>query len=113
RGGVRHHRPDRPAAAGPSTHHAQGGPGLMDLAPSPETEELRQRLPTFMDAHVHPAEAVLQPQLTERENPWTRAPVVRELQAEARKRGLWNLFLAGHPEHGGLPNLQYAPLAEI
>ena len=85
----------------------------MDFAHSPETEELRQRLLTFMDEHVHPAEAVLQQQLTERENPWTRAPVVRELQAEARKRGLWNLFLAGHPEHGGLPNLQYAPLAEI
>jgi len=85
----------------------------MDFAHSPETEELRQRLLAFMDEHVHPAEAVLQQQLAERENPWTRAPVIRELQAEARKRGLWNLFLAGHPEHGGLPNLQYAPLAEI
>src|SRR5690606_15746788 len=31
---------------------------------------------------------------------------------EARRRGLWNLFLPG--EHGaGLTNLQYAPLAEI
>ena len=36
-----------------------------------------------------------------------------ELQAEARRRGLWNLFLPD-PEHGaGLTNLQYAPLAEI
>ena len=35
-----------------------------------------------------------------------------ELRAEARRRGLWNLFLPG--EHGaGLTNLQYAPLAEI
>jgi acyl-CoA dehydrogenase len=38
--------------------------------------------------------------------------VIAELGAEARKRGLWNLFLPG--EHGaGLTNLQYAPLAEI
>jgi acyl-CoA dehydrogenase len=37
---------------------------------------------------------------------------MEDLKAEARKRGLWNLFLPG--EHGGgLTNLQYAPLAEI
>lgn len=36
-----------------------------------------------------------------------------ELKAEARKRGLWNLFLPD-PRHGaGLTNLQYAPLAEL
>jgi acyl-CoA dehydrogenase len=33
--------------------------------------------------------------------------------AEARKQGLWNLFLAHHPQGAGLSNLQYAPLAEI
>ena len=38
--------------------------------------------------------------------------MLAELRAEARRRGLWNLFLPG--EHGaGLTNLQYAPLAEI
>jgi acyl-CoA dehydrogenase len=43
---------------------------------------------------------------------WTQVPVLAELRAEARARGLWNLFLPG--EHGaGLTNLQYAPLAEI
>jgi acyl-CoA dehydrogenase len=39
-------------------------------------------------------------------------PVLAELRAEARKRGLWNLFLPGE-EGGGLTNLQYATLAEI
>src|SRR6185295_17265357 len=35
-----------------------------------------------------------------------------ELKTEARRRGLWNLFLPG--SHGaGLTNLQYAPLAEL
>jgi len=38
--------------------------------------------------------------------------VLGELRAQARSRGLWNLFLPG--EHGaGLTNLQYAPLAEV
>jgi uncharacterized protein (DUF427 family) len=44
--------------------------------------------------------------------------VIEDLKAEARKRGLWNLFLpvkGGLPgnEGAGLTNLQYAPLAEI
>ena len=39
---------------------------------------------------------------------------MEELKAEARRRGLWNLFLPRTHEHGaGLTNLQYAPLAEI
>lgn len=39
-------------------------------------------------------------------------PLLEDLKQEARKRGLWNLFLPGG--HGaGLTNLQYAPLAEI
>jgi acyl-CoA dehydrogenase len=85
----------------------------MDFAHDRETEELRERLLAFMDERVYPAEPVLAEQLAAREDHWSTAPVVRELQAEARERGLWNLFLAGHPEHGGLSNLRYAPLAEI
>ena len=85
----------------------------MDFAYDAETEELRQRLLTFMEEHVYPAEQVMDTQLAQRDDPWSIPPIVGELQAEAKKRGLWNLFLAGHPEHGGLPNLRYAPLAEI
>ncbi|CAL9589187.1 (R)-benzylsuccinyl-CoA dehydrogenase [Nocardiopsis dassonvillei] len=85
----------------------------MDFAFDKDTEELRGRLLAFMDEYVYPAEPVFEEQLAARENPWSTAPVVRELQARARERGLWNLFLAGHPEHGGLSNLAYAPLAEI
>src|SRR5919106_635659 len=36
--------------------------------------------------------------------------VLEELKAEARARGLWNLFL---PSVSGLPNLEYAPVAEV
>ncbi|MFP5252641.1 MAG: acyl-CoA dehydrogenase family protein [Actinomycetes bacterium] len=86
----------------------------MDFAFDSHTEELRERLLAFMDEHVYPNEGVFHEQLDDLDDrwAWTRTPVLRELRAEARKRGLWNLFLPG--EHGaGLTNLQYAPLAEI
>ncbi|MGW0588427.1 acyl-CoA dehydrogenase family protein [Streptosporangium sp. NPDC002607] len=86
----------------------------MDFTFDARTEELRERLLAFMDESVHPAEAVFDEQLAALENPWawSTVPVLRELRAEARQRGLWNLFLPG--EFGaGLTNLQYAPLAEI
>ena len=82
----------------------------MDFAFDERTEDLRKRLLDFMDGHVYPAEADFH---AERADHWARPPVVKQLQAEARRRGLWNLFLP-HSEHGaGLTNLQYAPLAEI
>ncbi|MFJ9458585.1 acyl-CoA dehydrogenase family protein [Kitasatospora sp. NPDC101447] len=85
----------------------------MDFAYDARTTELREQLLAFMDEHVHPAEAVLAAQLADPARaPWAVPPVVADLQAEARKQGLWNLFMPG--EHGaGLTNLQYAPLAEI
>ncbi|HLU60317.1 MAG TPA: acyl-CoA dehydrogenase family protein [Pseudonocardia sp.] len=86
----------------------------MDFAFDPHTEQLRARLLDFMESHVHPAEPVYHEQLDALDDPWAwdSVPVLAELRAEARRRGLWNLFLPG--EHGaGLTNLQYAPLAEI
>ena len=78
------------------------------------TEELREKLLTFMDELVYPAEAVFAEQMAALDDPWawTRAPILTELREQARDRGLWNLFLPG--DHGaGLTNMQYAPLAEI
>ncbi|MEU4582127.1 acyl-CoA dehydrogenase family protein [Kitasatospora aureofaciens] len=85
----------------------------MDFAYDARTNELREQLLAFMDQHVHPAEPVLAAQLADpAREPWVVPSVVADLQAEARKQGLWNLFIPG--EHGaGLTNLQYAPLAEI
>jgi acyl-CoA dehydrogenase len=78
------------------------------------TEELRAELLDFMDTHVYPAESVFVEQLDVLEDRWAwdSTPTIRNLRAEARKRGLWNLFLPGD-EGAGLTNLQYAPLAEI
>ena len=41
-------------------------------------------------------------------------PIIEDLKAEARRRGLWNLFLPHRTQWTeGLSNLDYAPLAEI
>ncbi len=88
----------------------------MDFEYDARTTELREQLLSFMDTHVYPAEKVFAGQVAEAApagRHWERPPVIDELKAEARKRGLWNLFLANHPEGAGLTNLQYAPLAEI
>ncbi|AZM45218.1 acyl-CoA dehydrogenase [Streptomyces sp. WAC 06738] len=85
----------------------------MDFAPDARTEELRERLLAFMTEHVFPAEPVAAAQLAGADDPWAHPPVVAELRAEARRRGLWNLFLPDTVYGAGLTNLQYAPLAEI
>ena len=86
----------------------------MDFAFDQRTQDLREVLLSFMDEHVYPAEPVFARQAAELADRWAwdSVPVLAELRSQARRRGLWNLFLPG--EHGaGLTNLQYAPLAEI
>jgi acyl-CoA dehydrogenase len=84
----------------------------MHFAHDQRTEELLAELASFMDSHVHPAEPVLAEQLAARPDSWDAPAIVAQLQQEARRRGLWNLFLP--IESGGsLTNLQYAPLAEL
>ncbi|MFG2513581.1 acyl-CoA dehydrogenase family protein [Streptomyces sp. NPDC048584] len=85
----------------------------MDFAFDARTEELRGRLLAFMDEYVYPAEAVAHEQRAGLDSPWENVPVVEELKAEARRQGLWNLFLPESGYGAGLTNLQYAPLAEI
>ncbi|MER7828784.1 acyl-CoA dehydrogenase family protein [Streptomyces sp. NPDC095602] len=85
----------------------------MDFAMDARTEELRERLLDFMTAHVYPAEAVAEEQRAKLASPWDTPPVVEDLKAEARRRGLWNLFLPDEEYGAELTNLQYAPLAEI
>jgi acyl-CoA dehydrogenase len=84
----------------------------MDFAPSPHAAEMLARLQAFMDERVLPAEPVYAGQRREAAGagrPHELPPVVEELKAEARSRGLWNLFL---PDVSGLSLLDYAPLAE-
>jgi acyl-CoA dehydrogenase len=78
----------------------------------------------FMTEQVYPAEAVYEEQMRASGDPHFQPPVIEELKARARERGLWNLWLPGkagqdqqdHPDLDwgpGLTNLEYAPLAEI
>ena len=85
----------------------------MDLAPSERAAVLRDDLLAFMDSHVYPSEPVYERQLEEGGDPHKLPPVVQELKAEARRRGLWNLFLPDERWGAGLTNLDYAHLAEI
>jgi acyl-CoA dehydrogenase len=100
----------------------------MDFAYDDRTQDLRGRLSAFMDEQVYPAEPTFLEQAEAAEaagHPWERLPVTAELKAEARRRGLWNLFLTGKAAQAvgsldpallpdpPLTNLQYAPLAEI
>ena len=75
--------------------------------------ELRERLLAFMDECVYPAEAVYYRQQADGGDPWSNPPVMEELKAEARARGLWNLFLPLEEDGSGLSNVEYAPLCEI
>ena len=84
----------------------------MDFEPSDRGRDFSERLQGFMDASVLPAESVYEQQLRDSGNPHFQPPVMEELKAEARERGLWNLFHPD-PEYGpGLSNADYAPLAE-
>ncbi|MFJ8231133.1 acyl-CoA dehydrogenase family protein [Streptomyces sp. NPDC094448] len=85
----------------------------MDFAFDARTEELRGRLGAFMTECVLPAEPVAGEQRAGLGSPWETPPIVEELKAEARRRGLWNLFLPDRRYGAGLTNLQYAPLAEL
>ena len=83
----------------------------MDFAPSPRAVELQERLWAFMHERVFPAEERYEAFRADRpDDPHAVPPVLDELKAEGRARGLWNLFL---PELSGLSNLEYAGLAEI
>ncbi|WGH83428.1 acyl-CoA dehydrogenase family protein [Auritidibacter ignavus] len=88
----------------------------MDFSFSDRCQDYRQRLLDFMDEHIYPAEPVFEQQMHESGDDNFHPPIMEELKAEAKSRGLWNLF---HPhaneEWGspGLSNLDYAPLAEI
>ncbi|WP_067468791.1 acyl-CoA dehydrogenase family protein [Actinomadura macra] len=89
----------------------------MDFALSERARDHLGRLQDFMDSHVYPAERVYADQrrdLRAEGREHHVPPVVEELKVEARRRGLWNLFLPGieDPAHG-LSVTDYASLAEV
>ncbi|MFI6758050.1 acyl-CoA dehydrogenase family protein [Micromonospora sp. NPDC050417] len=89
----------------------------MDFELSAVARHYRSSLQEFMNACVYPAEPVYAEQrsaLRREGREHDVPPIVEELKDEARRRGLWNLFLPGatQPAHG-LSVTDYASLAEI
>ncbi|MFI6831074.1 acyl-CoA dehydrogenase family protein [Kribbella sp. NPDC050241] len=90
----------------------------MGFEPSARASELIGRVAEFIRTEIEPVEAEMQAATRAAADPWQPQPVFAELQAKARKQGLWNLFLPpaepGNEQYGeGLPNLDYAPIAEL
>ncbi len=76
-------------------------------------QDLQQRLNAFMQAHVYPAEPVIEAWDSDVGKRWQICPLIEELKARARREGLWNLFLPDAEHGAGLSNRAYAPLAEL
>ena len=74
-------------------------------------ELLQEQLQAFMDEHIYPNEERYHHQLNSLPNRFTTVPLMEELKAKAREAGLGNMFMPA--DHGGLTNVQYAPLAEM
>ncbi len=81
----------------------------MDFDYSAKTAELQKRLGSFMDEYIYANEARYHQELDSGDR-WQPLSLIEELKNEAKKQGLWNLFL---PDVSGLTNLEYAPLAEM
>ncbi len=92
----------------------------MDFTMSERQRYWRDRVMSFMDAHVYPAIPTYDAQMEGfGANRWQVVPVLEELKAKAKAEGLWNLFLPPSAEHdddefhgAGLTNLEYAMCSE-
>lgn len=81
----------------------------MDFELSEKAQRLSSLMWTFMREEVFPAEKEWAEHLAEH-GAHTHPPVMEDLKASAREKGLWNLF---HHKYSGLSNVEYAAIAEI
>ena len=85
----------------------------MDFQHDERVTELTTQLWSFMHERVFPVEQKFGEQVAADRDHWGQPPLMADLIAEARARGLWNLFLPDARFGAGLSVTQYAPLAEI
>jgi acyl-CoA dehydrogenase len=85
----------------------------MDFSHSSRSLDYQERLAAYMDEHVRPAETAIHDRRQWGDDPTEAAPEMAALKAEAKSRGLWNLFLPDDEYGAGLSNVDYAPLAEM
>ena len=76
--------------------------------------DLNERLKVFMDEHIYPREHEYEEFTSDQNNLWQYPDWYQGLKDEAKKQGLWNLFLPEEykPWSPGLTNLEIAPLFE-
>jgi acyl-CoA dehydrogenase len=84
----------------------------MDFQPSQRCLDFKERLESFMEEHVYPAETVYERERSESGDPHHHPAVMEQLKTRAREAGLWNMFLPDAEHGAGLSNADYAPLAE-
>jgi acyl-CoA dehydrogenase len=77
------------------------------------TKDFRERLQAFFDERVYPVEREYVEAVRAAGTPHHYPPLMDELKEEARRRGLWNLFLPDEEHGAGLGQVEYAPLAEL
>ena len=85
----------------------------MEFEYSAKTKRYLDSLGDFMDTHVYPAERTYYEQLNSQPTRWQSPPIMETLKTEARRAGLWNLFLPDSEYGAGLSNAEYAPLCEV
>ncbi len=86
---------------------------MLSANPSGKTSKLKQQLKAFMDEHVYPNESAYEREVEASGDRRSSPKILRTLRSQAKKEGLWNLFLPDNEHGAGLSNLEYAPLAEI
>ena len=88
----------------------------MDFRHSARSIELQEQVKTFLDDFVYSAEHVFEEQAAANRaagTPFRTPEVLAGLKDEARRRGLWNLFLPDDRYGAGISVLDYAPIAEL
>jgi len=90
----------------------------VNLEQSDQGRQLLEDVKSFMEDHIYPNEAQYDTEmreLTEAGDPHGYPPIMDKLKAQARERGLWNMFLPHlDPDAPGtkLSNVDYAYVAE-
>lgn len=76
-------------------------------------ESLVREVEEFMLTRVIPTESEHHHQTQQAANRWTYTPIMRQLRAEARARGLWLFPIAAELGGRGLSLTEYAPICEL
>ena len=85
----------------------------MDFTPSPQVNELRERVLDFMDREIYPVEREAMEALDEEVAAGVPYPeILVGIREKAKSEGLWNLFMPDERFGPGLSNWEYGLLCE-